>query len=305
MLTKMGGEMNRYSLPILVIAALASTAELCPPSTLKPSIAVDVSPAALTVRGSGWANVSPCARLSFSGLVNQGQSGTLAMGAAQCTNGSFQNFIWQFSLVGTCSATTPNNATILATDPQGSNAGAQQTVAIPWGPGCALAAACGQEGQSPCPGGTCATGFVISKGVCTACGMEGVPPCPPNVCKGTDLHLNFQGGQVVCTWFCGHYQGAACPSKDTPGCSGQPPVLISAPQNACVTPFVGSDLKNGGYYACYDNGMIDNTDACQCMFNNLNTCPVSTSIRDGGSNGQCIRGKFALASGATWGSTCP
>ena len=138
--------------------------------------------------------------------------------------------------------------------------------------------------------------------------MEGQAACPGSTCQGTDLHLNFQGGQVACTWLCGHTSGASCPTSGLPFCGGAPPTL-EQPQNACVVPLTGKDLTNGGIYACYDGGMIDNTNGCVCGPNTNNTCPDSTSIPTNAQNfGLCTVGKFAYTSPtnpATYGPTCP
>ena len=147
-----------------------------------------------------------------------------------------------------------------------------------------------------------------SSGVCTACGMEGQATCPGSTCQGTDLHLNFQGGQIVCTWMCGHAQGAPCPMSTLPFCSGSPSTLTQL-QGECVVPLTGNDLTNGGIYACYDGGMLDNLTDCACTPNTKNRCPDSTSIPTNGQNfGTCTLGKFAYTNPtnpATYGPTCP
>ena len=90
-----------------------------------------------------------------------------------------------------------------------------------------------------------------------------------------------------------------------PGCGGSPSHL-EQPQNACVVPFSGNDLNNGGIYACYDSGMLDNAADCLCVPNTMNACPVSTSIPKNAQNfGTCMLGKFAYANGPIYGSTCP
>ncbi len=297
---------NRPIAMVLTVLALTG----CPPSPLRPSIKVVSNlgnPNSLTISGSGFANISHCAALSLTGLVNQGQYGTVAVGEPGCSGGAFQNFNWPYSLVGpACVPNSTQDAGVLAIDTQLTTAGASAGVTIPWGSNCAIGAACGQNGQPTCPGETCSPGLVLgSDGRCSPCGVEGAPVCAGGACAGTDLHVTFAGGQLVCTWTCGHAPGAACPSPGLPGCSGNPPTL-TLPQNACETPVTGSNLSNGGIFSCFDNGMIDTS--CLCVPNNLNTCPVSTSIPKNADNyGVCSLGKFAYAStsGSTYGPTCP
>jgi hypothetical protein len=276
---------------VLLVALLVG----CPPSTLTPSITVTSNPQLLTISGSGFANVSPCANLALEGLPQP--SSNVSIGQAQCSSGSFQNFNWQYSYVGNgCNPSSAQvTATVFATDTQGSNAGASESVSIGWGPNCALAGTCGQIGQSACPGGSCSPGAVNSGGTCVACGSaEGQPVCAGTPqCTGTDLHPNFQGGRVVCTWNCGHVQGATCPSSGLPFCEALPSTLTQ-PQSSCEVPLIGSNLSNGGIFTCYDHGMIDTAGTCTCVPNTLNTCPISTSIPKppAPNQGVCTQGQF-------------
>ncbi len=264
----------------LILVLLAGVFVGCPQSNLTPSITVNSSPGILTISGTGFdSTVSSCARLALEGLPQP--SSNVAIEVAQCSGGSFQNFNWQYSYVGVgCDPSNPSNArsaTVFATDTQGTNAGASQTVSIPWGPTCALAGTCGAIGQSACPGGTCSAGGVNVGGVCQACGSEGQPACTGNTCQG-DLHPNFQGEQIVCTANCGHTQ------------SGTNPV----PQSPCEVPLVPPNLSQGGIFTCYDHAMIDTFGNCTCVPNTLNTCPVSTSIPKppAPNMGLCIQGQF-------------
>lgn len=267
----------------------------CPPSTLRPTITVTNSTTAhvLTVSGSGFANVATCANLSIQGLP--APSSHVAIGQPQCSNGSFQNYNWQYSYVGDAcnpSSASSQTASVFAVDTQGSNAGASQSVSFDWGNTCALAGTCGGASQPACPGGGCSSGLVNSGGICVPCGAEGQPACSGSTPCQTGLHSNFQGGQVVCTWNCGHTQGAPCPSG-TPNCGGLPPVLLQ-PQSPCVVPLIPPNLGQGGIYTCYYPGMIDSAGTCTCVPNTLNNCPISTSVPKppAPNSGQCIQGQF-------------
>lgn len=164
----------------LSLFATAAVLTGCPPSSLKPSIVVnnslDGSSGALSISGQGFdPTVSPCAALSIQGLP--WPSSSLAIGKAQCNNGSFA-YNWPYTFNG-CALNQQVSATVFAVDTQGTNAGASQPVSFAWGKGCALPGTCGNEGQ---------------------------PVCAGNTCTG-DLHPDFQGGIIVCASDCGHAQG--------------------------------------------------------------------------------------------------
>jgi len=252
-----------------------------------PSIQVTSNPNFLTIGGSSFSNIPSCAHLSMSGLPPP--EAVVPIGDPQCTNGSFQNFNWQFSYVG-CSPSTTQPVTILGVDNQTSTA-ASQNISIGWGPTCGLSGFCGQIGQAACPSGICVSG-VNSGGACVACGGEGQPVCvaPATIChKGPpDLNPNFQNGELECTATCGHTQGYS-PCTPIMGACGGAPSTLETPQNPCVT-------KNGNLndYTCFDGGMIDMFGNCTCVPNNVNTCQVSTSVPKPPVNdpGTCSPGQF-------------
>jgi len=266
---------------MLLSLALTVTAG-CPPSNLTPSITVTSGPKLLTITGTGFADVPTCANLALEGLPSP--SSNVLIGQAQCSGGSFQNYNWQYDYVGDgCTPGDLQNATVFATDTQGSNAGASQSVSLKWGSNCVVTGMCGQTGQPSCQNGIC--------------GAEGQPVCAGNTCYG-DLHPTFHNGQLVCSWNCGHAQGAPCPTAGLPFCGGSPSTL-EQPQDPCEVPLNGSNLNNGGIFTCYDHGMIDTFGNCTCVPNTLNTCPVNNAIPKPPqpNQGLCIQGQFTDSMG--------
>ncbi|HLW72335.1 MAG TPA: hypothetical protein VKS22_17150 [Candidatus Binataceae bacterium] len=183
---------------------------------------------------------------------------------------------------------------------------------------------CGAPGQGVCASNHCAAGAVARGGFCLACGAPGQPCCSngctdASVCSATqgytcaacgiegnapcvgaspctdDLHLDFQNGQSVCTFNCGHGPGQPCPAgSDECGSQG----VIIGPQRPCEQPLNGKDLSGGGLYYCY-NSMIDTFGNCTCVANTISTCPVSTSVPKppAPNSGLCIQGQFTDISG--------
>jgi hypothetical protein len=238
-----------------LILALSSALFIGCPSTLKPAITVASNPSSLSISGNGFSNTADCAGLSLLGLP--APQATLSIGQVECSSGTF-TLTWPLQYVG-CTPSTSQSAVVLAVD-QPTLATASQPTSIPWGSGCVL------------------------------CGAEGLPVCAGNTCQD-DLHPNFQGGQVVCTWNCGHTQGASC-TPPTPYCGGLPPSLAQ-PQGACVVPLVPPDLTQGGTYTCYDHSLIEESE-CLCVPNTLNTCQGQTSTQPPPKHttGLCQAGQF-------------
>ena len=196
--------------------------------------------------------------------------------------GGIANFAFPYSYAG-CQPKSTTPVSIFAQDPS-SNAGASQTIQIPWGTNsnCMLAkasclnsgaacVACGGEGEPVCSGGTClepACSFEAQKnGACVA--------------TQPDLHPTLSGRQLICTANCGHTQGYSPCYPYMDGCNVAPsyPSTIIAPQNTCVTPSNGINTNS-----CFDNSNLDPTGQCTCLPTN-GSCSVNSQ-----SNGTCAPG---------------
>jgi hypothetical protein len=117
---------------------------------------------------------------------------------------------------------------------------------------------CGTDGQAPCSGQTCATGFVYQSwnGQCHACGADLQPACDGQVCNpgfvyqswnsqchacGADLQPACDGqvcnpGFVYQSW---NSQCHACGADSQPACDGQmcnDGLVYQSSDNTCHTP---------------------------------------------------------------------
>lgn len=250
----------------------------CPqaPPTEHPSITVSVGNNVLLISGQGFSNVNACAHLSLQG----GQTHSVLIGDPSCSNGAFSNFAFPYSYGGCINPKSKTTTYVFAQDPT-NNAGASQSIQIPWDTNCAVAgAACLNSGTA-----------------CVACGGENEPVCSNNsasLCvqptctfqqqqNGTctanlpDLHPSFSGGQQICTANCGHAQGYSPCYPYMDGCAANTsyPATLLSPQNTCVT------APNGlNQFSCFDNSTIQNTGDCTCV-PSQKACAVNTSPGNG------------------------
>ncbi|MFM0388355.1 hypothetical protein [Paraburkholderia dipogonis] len=133
--------MNRRIIILILLAGLLAG---CAPSPLRPSITVTSGSGTLSVDGTGFAPVSPCADVTLEGMPQYPPA--RAMGQGHCDMHGTFHLEWAYSFVGrNCAANQQVSATVFAID-KGRNAGADQTITMPWGANCALAS---QSGTSP------------------------------------------------------------------------------------------------------------------------------------------------------------
>jgi hypothetical protein len=150
--------MNRRIIILILLAGLFAG---CAQSPLQPSITVTSGSGTLSVHGTGFDPArrpplgptgarpppAPCAYVSLVGMPQPPYPSDRAMGQGHCDmNGTF-DLEWAYSFVGhNCSANQQVSATVFAIDTHGTNAGASQTITMPWGANCVLAS---QSGTSP------------------------------------------------------------------------------------------------------------------------------------------------------------
>jgi hypothetical protein len=134
--------MNRRIIILILLVRLLAG---CAQSPLRPSITVTSGSGTLSIHGQGFAPISSCAYVSLVGMPPYPSARALGQGHCDM-HGNF-DLEWGYSLVGhNCAANQQVSATVFAIDTQGTNAGASQTITMPWGSDCALAS---QTGTSP------------------------------------------------------------------------------------------------------------------------------------------------------------
>jgi hypothetical protein len=207
-----------------IFVVLGALVAACPPSALTPSITVTSSPHTLTISGTGFANVSPCVILSLQGAPPP--SSNVTIGKPQCSGGSFQNFVWQYSRDGDGCSGAQAAATVFAVDIQGSTAGTSQNVSID-----AIPENCGnrccsadQQCVDPFNGVCCALGAGPACGH-TADGLGGWAPgrcCAPNDTCTTDACCS---SEIVC--------GSLCLLAGWSCCDDFYPQKVCGPDTSC------------------------------------------------------------------------
>jgi hypothetical protein len=199
---------------------LGSLAVACPQSKLTPSITVTSSPTTLTISGTGFANVSSCAHLSLLGTPPL--SAHASIGDPPCTGGSFQNYTWVYSHDGDgCPGGGP--AVVIATDPQGSNAGTSQPVSLASKPENCGKSCCSdnQKCADPFTGICCGLDEGMLCGH-TGDGRGGERCCAPGELCTPDACCK---SEVVC--------GLACLPKGASCCNSYPVQFCPPGQSCC------------------------------------------------------------------------
>jgi hypothetical protein len=245
---------HRLALIGLIITTLLLSGSGCPPAppTEHPSITVNAGNNVLIISGKGFQSVPLCAHLS----MQSGATGPVVVGDPSCSGGGFVNFVFPYSYGACANPKSTTSVSIFAQDPN-SNAGASQTIQIPWDTNCVIAkAGCLGAGAS-----------------CIACGGEGEPVCANNSCVEPDCSyqkdkngncvvtlpdLHPDGTQqAICTANCGHTQGyhPCYPYMD--GCFAPQnniyPSTQVAPGRACDT----TDQNGIFTQTCYDDSTLD------------------------------------------------
>jgi hypothetical protein len=130
--------MNRRIIILILLAGLLAG---CAPSPLRPSITVTSGSGTLSVHGTGFSPVSPCAHVTLEGMPQYPLA--RAIGQGFCDTHRTFDLEWAYSLVGyNCVPNQQVSATVFAIDTQ-AYAGADQTITMPWGSNCALASQTG------------------------------------------------------------------------------------------------------------------------------------------------------------------
>jgi hypothetical protein len=297
----------RTATAVLAAVTLGTLLQGCPSNpSLHPSLTVTRLGNVLIISGKGFANVPLCAQLSLQGSA----TGSRTIGTPSCSGGGvFTNFPYPYSYGGCANPGSTTNTTVFGIDTQGSNAGASQTLQIPWNTYCSLQAAnctgtgaacqaCGGEGEPVCSGSNpCvqppAKGYpVCSNNACTTetcsfeqqvdgiCSNSGYPDLHPTLSNPNDVN-----SQLICTANCGHTRGYSPCYPYMDGCNAGPgvtyPNTITHEEGACST---GASSTSGlSLWSCYDNSVIEPTGECTCL-PSRGLCPVNQSP----GNGECL-----------------
>jgi hypothetical protein len=271
-----------------VISSVIAMLTACS-GNLHPVVTATQSGNSIIISGSGFTNSDPCAHLAVTGAA----TGSLSLGDVHCGHGAFKDYTWSPNYVIGCNPSTPVSVDVSGVDIK-TGTPTFATSSILWGDNCAYVGTCGKIGQRQCPDPANACylsgGPDSSSGQCVACGHQNQPLCGRAPACLAGLNPNLQGGQTVCSAYCGWTQGAQAPCKalGSPDCQGAPPVLTQ-PFTPCVT----AETVNGkriSVYSCYGDGVANSKiggSTCVCVANSTNSCRGDTS----GSTGLCVHAK--------------
>lgn len=131
---------------IVLLMLLAGSLAGCAQTTLNSSITVTNVEApgersgTLKVDGTNFPKGPACADVALSGMPNTPSIRSIGTASCSTTDGSF-HLEWAYALAGVdCVPSQAVQAVVLADAINGTNAGASQTLSMPWGANCMLAA---------------------------------------------------------------------------------------------------------------------------------------------------------------------